>query len=169
MDGVEITITGLEELNEDLKKLMNRYPDKAGDLLRKNAREFRKEYVHNVRAGAKKTTGKGKALELLKNTKVYPVQGYGAGQYVEVGATSPHFHLFERGHQLYNAFMKEVVESGNYHPDKNKKKGKNKTKIPNGRVEGRFIMQKSIDSYENKLPEVAKKLYDELLEEANLT
>lgn len=165
MDGVEITITGLEELNEDLKRLMNQYPDKAGDLLRKNAREFRKEYVHNVRAEAKTTTGKGKALELLKNTKVYPVQGYGAGQYVDVGATSPHFHLFERGHDLYNPHSPDQPKK-----EKSKdKKDRNRNKVKAGHVAGRFVMQKSIDSYENKLPEVAKKLYDELLEEANLT
>lgn len=166
MDGVEITITGLEELNEDLKKLMNRYPDKAGDLLRKNAREFRKEYTHTVQAVAKYPSGKKKALELLRNTKVYPVQGYGARQYVEVGATSPHFHLFERGHDLYNPHDPKQPKKDKKSKDK---KDKNRNKVKAGHVEGRFVMKKSIDSYENKLPEVAKKLYDELLEEANLT
>lgn len=165
MDGVELTVTGLTELNEDLMKLMQKYPDKAGDLLRKNAREFRKEYTHTVQSVAKTQTGKGKALELLRNTKVYPVQGYGARQYVEVGATSPHFHLFERGHDLYNAYM--AHKSENYKKSKNKK-DKNRAKVKDGHVEGRFVMQKSIDSYEDKMPEVAKRMYDELLKEGNL-
>jgi len=165
MDGVELTVTGLTELNEDLMKLMQKYPDKAGDLLRKNAREFRKEYTHTVQAVAQYPSGKKKALELLRNTKVYPVQGYGARQYVEVGATSPHFHLFERGHDLYNAYM--AHKSENYKKSKNSK-DKNRTKIKDGHVEGRFVMQKSIDSYEDKMPEVAQKMYDELLKEGNL-
>ena len=165
MDGVEITVTGLTELNEDLRRLMQKYPDKAGDLLRKNAREFRKEYVHNVQAIAEQQSGAGKALEILRNTKVYPVQGYGDRQYVEVGATSPHFHLFERGHELYNAYMKNKPE--NYKKSKHSK-DRNRPKIKNGRVEGRFVMQKSIDSYEDKLPEVAQRMYDELLKEGNL-
>lgn len=167
MDEVEITVTGLTELNEDLRKLMQKYPDKAGDLLRKNAREFRKEYAHNVQSTAKQTTGKGKALELIRNTKVYPVQGYGDRQYVEVGATSPHFHLFERGHELYNAHMAHVQKSENYKKNKNGK-DKNRNKVRDGHVEGRFVMQKSIDSYEDKLPEVAQRMYDELLKEGNL-
>ncbi len=165
MEGVELTVTGLTELNEDLQKLMQRYPDKAGDLLRKNAREFRKEYVHNVQDAAIEVSGKGKALELLRNTKVYPVQGYGAGQYVEVGATSPHFHLFERGHDLYNPHSPEQKREEK--KDRNKK-NRNGKKVKAGRVEGRFVMQKSIDSYEGKLPEVAQKMYDELLKEGNL-
>lgn len=165
MDGVEITITGLTELNEDLRKLMKKYPDKAGDLLRKNAKEFRKEYARNVQSTAIETSGKGKALELTRNTKIYPVQGYGDKQYVEVGATSPHFHLFERGHDLYNPHSPEQKKQEK--KDKNKK-NRNGKKVKAGRVAGRFVMQKSIDSYEDKLPEVAQRMYDELLKEGNL-
>lgn len=165
MDGVELTVTGLTELNEDLRMLMQKYPDKAGDLLRKGAREFRKEYTHSVQAAVKHASGQGKALELLRNTKVYPIQGYGARQYVEVGATSPHFHLFERGHELYNAYMAHKAEG--YKKSKNNK-DKNRAKIKDGHVEGRFVMQKTIDAYEDKIPEIAQKMYDELLKEGNL-
>ena len=165
MDGVKLTVSGLTELNEDLMRLMQQYPDKAGDLLRKNAREFRKEYTHTVQAVAKQTTGNRKALELLRNTKVYPVQGYGARQYVEVGATSPHFHLFERGHELYNPHDPRKPKKDKKSKDK---KDRNRNKVKAGRVEGRFVMKKTIDLYEGKLPEVAKMMYDELLKEGNL-
>ncbi len=165
MDGVELTVTGLTELNEDLMRLMQQYPDKAGDLLRKNAREFRKEYTHTVQAVAQYPSGKKKALELLRNTKVYPVQGYGARQYVEVGATSPHFHLFERGHDLYNPHDPKKPKKEEKSKDK---KDRNRNKVKAGRVEGRFVMKKTIDLYEGKLPEVAKMMYDELLKEGNL-
>lgn len=146
MAEVDISIQGLDELTSDFEKLISRYPDKAGDLLRKNAREFRKEYVKNVRSAVKYSSGKAKSLTKLGNTKVYPIQGMGKRQYVEIGATSPHFHLFERGHNLIIPWMPNV----------------------SGRVEGRFIMKKSIDEYENKLPEIAQDMCDELLKEGNL-
>jgi hypothetical protein len=147
MTGVDISIEGLDELTSDFERLISRYPDKAGDLLRKNAREFRKEYIKNVKSAVKTSSGKAKSLTKTRNVKVYPIQGMGKKQYVDVGATSPHFHLFERGHNKVIPWMPNV----------------------SGRVEGRFVMKKSIDDYEKKLPEIAEKMCDELLKEGNLS
>jgi hypothetical protein len=71
----------------------------------------------------------------------------GKMQYVEIGATSPHFHLYERGHEKVIPWMPNV----------------------HGRVEGRFVMKDSIDQYEKKLPQIAEKMCDELLKEGGLT
>jgi hypothetical protein len=147
MGEVQISIEGLDELTSQFEQLVSRYPDKAGDLLRKNAREFRKEYVKNVRSKVKHSSGKAKSLTQLRNTKVYPIQGMGKMQYVEIGATSPHFHLYERGHEKVIPWMPNV----------------------HGRVEGRFVMKDSIDQYEKKLPQIAEKMCDELLKEGGLT
>ena len=160
MSGVDISIEGLDELTQDFETLIAKFPDKAGDLLRKNAREFRKEYVKNVRSAVKHSSGKAKSLTKLGNTKVYPIQGMGKKQYVEIGATSPHFHLFERGHNsLVPRFVGRPRSDGS----------RNYVMVDNGKVEGRFIMQKSIDEYETKLPEIAEKMCTELLKEGNLS
>ena len=146
MAEVDITITGLDELTADLEKLISKYPDKAGDLLKKNAKDFRKQYVKKVKSTAKHKSGKAKSLVKASNTKIYPIQGFGQKQFVEIGATSPHFHLFERGHNLIVPWVPWV----------------------SGFVEGRYVMKESIDEFESKLPEIAQKMCDELLKEGNL-
>ena len=146
MAEIKITVDGLDELQADLEKLIKRYPDKAGDILKKNAKDFRKEYITNVQGAVKHSSGKSKSLTKTKNVKIYPIRGYGKDQSVDVGATSPHFHLFERGHNKIIPWMPSVT----------------------GTVEGRHVMEKSINDYEDKMPEVVQKMYDELLKEGNL-
>ena len=146
MAEVEITISGLDELVADLNKLIQKYPDKAGDLLKKNAKDFRKKYVKQVKSAAKHKSGKSKSLVKSKNMKIYPVQGLGIRQSVDIGSISPHYHLFERGHNLIVPWMPSV----------------------SGFVEGRHVMEKSIDEYEKLLPGIAEKMRDELLKEGNL-
>lgn len=146
MAEVDITIKGLDELTADLEKLISKYPDKAGELLKKNAKDFRKAYINKVKSAAKHKSGRSKSLVKTGNTKIYPVKGFGSRQYVEVGATSPHFHLFERGHNLIVPWMPWV----------------------SGFVEGRHCMEETIDEYEDKLPDVALAMCDELLKEGNL-
>ena len=142
MNEVQISVDGLEELSKDLEKLVSKYPDRAGDLLRKSAREFRKKYVQNVRSNVKHTSGRGKSLTKLATTKVYPLQGLGKKQYVDIGSTAPHFHLYERGHTMVTPGGRTV-----------------------GRVEGRKMMERTVDEYNEKLPEIAQGMIDELLKE----
>ena len=145
MNEVQITVSGLEELSRGLENLVNRYPDKAGDLLRKSALEFRKKYVHSVRANVKHSSGRGKSLTKLGTTKVYPIQGMGKKQYVDIGSTAPHFHLYERGHTMVTPGGRTV-----------------------GRVEGRKMMEKTVEEYNDKLPDLAKDMIDALLKEGGL-
>ena len=145
MAEVDITFKGLDELTADLERLISKYPDKAGELLKKNAKDFRKGYIKKVKATAKHKSGKSKSLVKTSNTKIYPLQGLGAKQVIEIGATSPHFHLFERGHNLIIPWLGHT-----------------------GFVEGRFCMKESIDEFEGKLPEIAQAMCDELLKEGNL-
>ena len=146
MADVQITVEGLSELQKDLERMIAKYPDKAGDLLKKDAKDFRKAYLQNVRSKVKRAGKGSKSLLKAKNVKIYPIQGYGKNQKIDVGATSPHFHLFERGHVLYPY-----------------------GKGPSGSVPGRYAMEESINDYKEKMPETAKKMYDKLLQEANLT
>ncbi len=156
MNEVQISVDGLEELSKDLEKLVSKYPDRAGDLLRKSAREFRKKYVQNVRSNVKHTSGRGKSLTKLATTKVYPIQGLGKKQYVDIGSTAPHFHLYERGHH-------SLIPRPVGRPTKD---GKRKYRmVENGRVEGRKMMERTVDEYNEKLPEIAQGMIDELLKE----
>jgi hypothetical protein len=146
MADVEITMHGMDELMEDLQRLIKKYPDKAGDLLKKNAKDFRKKYIKQVKSTARHKSGKSKSLVKAKNMKIYPVQGIGIRQSIDIGSISPHFHLFERGHNLIVPWMPSV----------------------SGYVEGRHVMEQSIADYEKLLPEIAEKMRDELLKEGNL-
>ena len=139
-----VSFHGLEELTADLERLIKRYPDKAGDLLKENAKDFRKDYIKKIKSAVKHKSGSGKSLVKPKNIKI-TMGGIGTRQYADIGSISPHFHLFERGHNL------EIPWIGY-----------------TGFVEGRFVMKESIDEYEKKLPEIAQTMCDELLKEGNL-
>ena len=146
MKDVEITFSGLEELTESLDSLARKYPDRAGELLKKDAQQLRKDVVKktkevtNTRSSSKRSLGKAGSY------KISPVLGFGAGQYVEVSAKSPHFHLVEHGHNL-------VTKSGE----------------TIGFVQGRHMMKETVKVYEEKMPETVSKMVDTLLKEEGLT
>lgn len=157
---VKISISGMDELAQDLNRLMNKYPDRAGQLLQQNAKALRKTYNGNVKDASTKKKHNGKSLTKASSIRIYPIQGYGSKQYVEIGAKNPHFHLFEHGHNLqYPQWVGRP----------NAATGKQSYRLVDGpHVQGKPVMKETIDEYEKILPLVAQKLFDVLLQEEKL-
>lgn len=148
-ETVGVTVSGMDELSKTLADLSKRYPDKAGELLAKDARALRKEVVEEVkRVKESSQTAAKMPLEKESSYRISPVQGYGADQYVEVSAKSPHFHLVEHGHVLTT--------------------GRKQGRRPIGFVTGKHMMANAVRKHQNTLPEKASDMVDELLKEAGL-
>lgn len=143
-DTISMHIDGLEELQETLNDLVKKYPDKAGEILKSNARQLRKDVTKEVR---KVTDNYGKSKQSLAKVGSYrisPVQGYGMNQYIEISAKAPHFHLVEKGHEL--------VKNG----------------VNIGFVPGKHMMENTIKRHQEIVPETVSNMIDELLKEGGL-
>ncbi len=97
-DGMGLQVDGLEELAESLENIARRYPDRAAEILVNQAKELRKDVVKQVKNDTDTDGTSKKSLAKVGSYGISPVQGFGATQYVEVSAKSPHFHLLENGH-----------------------------------------------------------------------
>lgn len=145
---MSLSLEGVEELVQSLESLSKKYPDRAGELLQKNAKALRKEVVKNVKAETeprkpKKNGGTPKKqLHKISSYAISPIQGYGANQFVEVSAKSPHFHLVEHGHVLKS-------RSGN----------------TIGFVQGKHMMDNAIKKAENEMPDTLEEMVTQLLKE----
>lgn len=142
---LSMKVEGLDELTKELEKLVKKYPDRAGELLTKNARELRKDVVKEVKENTKTKGSSKRSLAKVGSYKISKVQGYGARQYVEVSAKSPHFHLVEHGHDL-------IINGQN-----------------RGFVQGKHMMKVAVRRCEATMPDTVKNMIDELLKEGGLT
>lgn len=147
MSEVELTFDGMEELTDALGDLARKYPDRAGELLQKNARELRKEVVRKTRDLTRSNGSSKKSLGRVGSYKISPVLGYGENQYVEVSAKAPHFHLVEHGHNKYD-----------FHGNPT-----------GGFVSGKHMMREAVKIHEEKFPETVSGMVDTLLKEEGLT
>ena len=147
MSEVELTFNGLDELTESLADLSRKYPDRAGELLQKNARELRKEVTKKVRDDTRSRGSSKYSLAKVGSYKISPVLGFGENQYVEVSAKAPHFHLVEHGHNEYD-----------FHGNPT-----------GGFVQGKHMMREAVKIHEQKFPETVSGMVDTLLKEEGLT
>lgn len=106
MSDTAIEIEGLGELTNSLKNFANQYPDKAAELLVKQARGLRKEVVKKIKNETDSPAKSKQSLAKVGSYKISNVQGYGDQQYVEVSARSKHFHLIEQGHMQMIPFRR---------------------------------------------------------------
>lgn len=141
---LSMDIEGLDNLREEFEKLVKKYPDRAGELLTKNARELRKEVVREVKKVTKTKGSSKRSLAKVGSYKISKVQGIGARQFVEVSAKSPHFHLVEHGHELIVNGQKR------------------------GFVQGKKVMATAVRRCENDMPDTVSSMIDELLKEGGL-
>lgn len=141
MAELDFNIKGLEELAEDLQRLTSKYPDKAGDLLRVEARTLRQKVARRMQREKKSRKKTKKPLENVGSYKVSPVQGLGHAQYVEISAKAPHFHLVEHGHDL--------VRGGQ----------------TVGHVQGTHYFENTVREQEAQMPLVVGRMVDKLLRE----
>jgi len=133
-NGLEIS--GLDTMQKKLSYVATKYPYESEILLKKMGNKFR----NSVK---KKTPNSGyeSKRKLIKSYRVSKVQGAGKDLYVEFRSTSPHFHLVERGHRIV---------------DKN---GRDTGK----RVQGKFMVEKTVLEYQKDFPKEVEKMVDQLL------
>ncbi|MCI8408706.1 MAG: hypothetical protein HFJ09_05465 [Lachnospiraceae bacterium] len=155
-----VSVEGMNELTRDLKKIVKKYPKKADELLKKNARLTRKEVVKNVKKETKSNKESKKSLARIGSYKISQVKGYGTEKYIEISANSRHFHLVEHGHDIIMPKFHGVQgEKGKRIPNKNAGQ-----KV--GRVQGKHMMANAIKKAEKDMPETLSKMVDELLKES---
>ena len=147
-DGIEIS--GLDELATDLRSVVRKYPDRAGEELQKEAKELRKDVIamvqndtdeHLTKDGAKTK----RSLTKASSYEISPVQGFNERQFVDISAKSPHFHLLENGHQLVTHKGQTIKFVPGYH-----------------------FMDRARKDHAKKLPERMEKMVNNLLESENL-
>ena len=141
MDGVELNLEGMNELVADFERLINRYPDKADELLTKEMRQLRKNVTKRMKEEKKSRKKSKRPLENAGTYKISPVLGMGSRRYIEMGAKAPHFHLVERGHNL--VLGGRTVK----------------------RVEGTKYFERTVNEHEEEMPQIVSKMVDELLKE----
>ena len=140
---ISLNIEGVEELANEFKKLARKYPDRTGELLKKEAKILRKDVAQRIKRETR-TKGKSKrSLAKAGSYKISPVKGYNENQYVEVSAKSPHFHLVEHGHELVMP----------------------KTHKNIGFVQGKHVMADAVSKEQEKIVDVVSGMVDTLLKE----
>ncbi len=138
----EVKLKGMDELIDSVDALLQKYPDRAGDFLRKQALETRKGVAREARGAVDVDPTNKYSLGKATNYQVSQVKGSGLNQEVELSAKSPHFHLIEHGHQL-------LSHSGN----------------PIGWVPGYKIMDAEAKRQKVRIPIEFEKMADAVLKE----
>lgn len=159
-----VQVDGLEELAETFEELIEKYPDRAGDLLVSQAKELRKDVVKQVKNDTDTDGSSKKSLARAGSYGISPVKGFGDRQYIEVSAKSPHFHLLENGHMKVVPMTRTV---------KTKDGGKRKIQNSNGGATvgftpGYHFMDRASKKRQIEVPTELKKVVDELLREEGL-
>lgn len=145
-----IEISGLDELATDLRSVVRKYPDRAGEELQKEAKELRKDVIAMVQNDTDEHLNKDgaktkRSLTKASSYEISPVQGFNERQFVYISAKSPHFHLLENGHQLVTHKGQAI-----------------------GFVPGYHFMDRARKDHAKKLPERMEKMVNNLLESENL-
>lgn len=146
----QFSISGLDELVEDLEKAVKLYPDKSMETLEQAGKKFKNRVIKITNKATFKHTGK-----LVKGYKLDPVEGFGINMQINFRGTAPHFHLIENGHDLVSQ------------KTRNGKKLEDGGKVM-GFVPGRLIVHQAREEYKTKLPKEMKKMLEDILKESDL-
>ena len=144
------TLKGFDELQDDLKKAIDLYPQKAEEALQKNGEEFKKRVKNITLRVTTKHTG-----NITKGFKVTKVTGFRENMECHFmaegkGKKNPHFHLVENGHDVY---------AGG-------KGGKIASKV--GYVPGKHMVRQAAEEYQQELPVQLEQVLDDILKGAHL-
>lgn len=144
------TLKGFDELQDDLKKAIDFYPQKAEEALQKNGEEFKKRVKNITLRVTTKHTG-----NITKGFKVTKVTGFRENMECHFmaegkGKKNPHFHLVENGHDVY---------AGG-------KGGKIASKV--GYVPGKHMVRQAAEEYQQELPVQLEQVLDDILKGAHL-
>lgn len=140
-----LTVSGIDDVSEELMALVKSYPDKAGELLEKRGKALRKDVVANVNKRLGTTRNSKRSLHKLGSYQVSKAKGIGAKQYVEFSAKSPHFHLLERGH--------EIILNG----------------VNIGFYPGQHMLADAVKVHQQEMPKAVESMVEELLKERGLS
>ena len=160
-----VKVIGLDDLSESLQSFVKKYPDRAGECLRAEARRTRKEIVKNARDLTETHTTSKMSLGRIGSYRVSQVQGYGVNQYVEIGARSPHYHLVERGHAM--VLPKHFTWKNPKTGEQIKRTWKNGGQT-RGRVSGRFFLKMAKDAERERFPHFVDEMVDKIIRDVGL-
>jgi hypothetical protein len=148
-DTIYLTIDGLDELEEGLKRCQKEMPDLLFSYLRKAGNRFKREYLERMKSRTKEHTGnlyKGAraTVEIQKGSLTKFENNIRGGS---KKTKAPHFWLVENGHR---GFVPD--RSGTLHYI--------------GEVKGKFAMEDTRNDWKNsgKLVEYARKALDTAIE-----
>lgn len=143
--GIEFNFEGLEGLERDLMKAVEKAPEEAKETLKELGKEFKAYAKKKVNAAIKhvKRDAGGEKYAISKKWGSRLV-GDRLGAAVMVWNSAPHFHLVEDGHVL--------VRGGR----------------AAGFVEGKHLMEKAREDYRDVVPERFEKMIDNIFKEYGL-
>ena len=148
---VDVSITGIEEMMEDMQEAIKKYPGIAKEALEDSGKKFKNAVKKETRSATSTKTG-----NLLKGYKLDPVEGHGSYMHVNFHADAPHFHLIENRHDVVT------------HRTRDKKKLKDGGRTI-GFVPGRLIVAAVRADYNGrKFQEDMGKAMERLLKESHL-
>lgn len=131
-------------LAEDLLKVANMLPDDTYEFMAKEAKTFRKNVAQGFR-DAVDTKNTRKSLGKTSNYKQTLQFVPSGGVLAEISATSPQFHLIERGHEL-------VTHNGNHI----------------GFVPGYLVMDEEAKKFDSTFQDDSRKFVDSVLKKGNV-
>lgn len=145
-----VDVFGFDELEKAFKKCEKKYPDQADALLMAQGQAVNKKTksLTPVRTKKLRNSWRLKKVKLYKNGKV---------RVVRIQSTAPHAHLIELGH--------EIVRGG-----KTRERGRTLNRVQRsargitsgGRVEGKFMLDKSMSEAQARFESNAEKMIDKL-------
>lgn len=136
-DDFNIEFTGLEELQNKLEEVRNRFPGEGEKILQKTGRKLRKL--------AKDKTPLGPGRKHMKDKyKLSKINYEKDGININMTNTSPHFHLVEKGHRQVTKDGREI-----------------------GFTPGKHMVETSMIELQQEFPQELGKWLDKILEGAN--
>lgn len=168
-------IFGLDELRDDVKKLLQDYPSETEAELEKCSNDFKKDVNKKFPHGGKDTT-KPVAKSWKKSKLTDAMTGMTQG--VSLKNTAPHFHLVENGHEMVISpeQYKILKQSNSRFSTKaknrttgNKAKSRKTNMIHKGFIQGKHYCEKTRNEWNNgEFAARVEKHVDKLLKKHNL-
>ena len=166
----DFELLGLKELEEDLRKVLKKYPDETDKEIYRLAGVFTKDV--NKKMNFTKHDGKRNPKKEWHRNRI---TGFGGATVAyEIRNSAPHFHLLENGH-VVKAVPERVAALFNGRLDHSKSKGrkaKSRSKNPAlkvlGFAPGGHYTERTVKEWDDKFPAKMREFVDKLLDQQNL-
>ena len=149
----DFKIEGLDELKEDIEKVVKISSDIAYDTVHDAAKEFKKQLSKNVKKGVKTSKNITKGFKVTKPTgsKMNLESNFMA----EGKGGNAHFHLIENGHDIVMPYRRN---------NKTRKDGGDRK----GFVPGKKFVPKTLKEFEPTYVEKMEEMIERVLEKGEL-